>query len=90
MVSGPVFHTFSSSLVLTFVLRSSSMSRTSVGNGMPSSFSHLCRRRRAVSSICSSVTVVGLHQSPGGWTDSGCTEGYIGMGSRLVVGVGRL
>ena len=89
MVSGMVFRAFSLSLILTFVLRSSSMSRTSVGNGMPSSFGHLCRRRHAFSLICSSVMVTGLHQSPGGWIDLGCTEGYVGMGSWLVVGVGK-
>ena len=62
MVSGSVFRVFSSSLVLTFAFRSFSIPSTSFGNGMPSSFGHLCRRRRAFSSICSSVTVTGLHQ----------------------------
>ena len=93
MVSGPVFYTFSSSLVLTFVLRSSSMSRTSVGNGTPLFFSHLCRMHCAFSSICSIIMVTGLHQSTvvaGSWTDSGCADGFVGTGLRLVVGVGRL
>ena len=44
MVSGLVFQAFSLSLNLTFTFKVSSMSRTSLGNGMPSSFSHLWSR----------------------------------------------
>ena len=75
MVSGSVFHVLSSSLVLTFTFRSLSIPSTSLGNRMPLSFSHLCSRCRLFSLTCSNVMVTGSHQSPGGWTDSGCTEG---------------
>ena len=89
-VSGSVFHVLSSSLVLTFAFRSFSIPSTSLRNGMPSSFGHSCSRRQVFSSTCSNVTVTGLHQSPGSWTDSGCAEGFVGTGSELVVGVGKL
>ena len=89
MVSGSDFHVLSSSLVLTFTFRSFSIPSTSLGNRMPLSFGHLHSRCWVFSSTCFNVTVTGSHQSPGGWTESGCTEGYIGMGSRLVVGVDK-
>ena len=90
MVSGLVFHVLSSSLVLTFTFRSSSIPSTSLGNGILSSFGHSCSRHQVFSSTCSNVTVTGLHQSTvvaGGWTDSGCAEGFVSTGSGLVVDV---
>ena len=59
--SSLVFSLFSS-LVLTFLFRSSSMFNTSRGNGMPSSFGHSWSRRREFSSICATVMVMGSHQ----------------------------
>ena len=89
LVSDLVFRALSLSLILIFVFRSLNILRTSFVNGMPSSFGHSHRRHQVFSSICSSVTVTGSHQSPGGWTDSGCTEGFVGMSLGLVVGVGK-
>ena len=54
-----------SSLVLTFFFRSSSISRTSLGNGIPLSFGHSHRRRHEFSSICTTVMVTGSHQQSG-------------------------
>ena len=89
MVSGLVSCALSSSLVLTFVFRSFSILNTSLGNGIPLSFGHSWSRCLVFSSICSKVTVMGLHQ---------CSEVVVGglsgfsgeEGSSGLIGVGRL
>ena len=93
MVSGLVLRVFSLSLDLTFIFRTLSISRTSLRNGIPLSFSHSRRRHCVLSSICSSITVMGLHQSVevvGDSSDFSGKEGpsgLIGMGLGQVVGV---
>ena len=90
MVSGSVFHVLSLSLVLTFAFRSFRIPSTSLGNMILLSFSHSCSRRQVFSLTCSNIMVMGLHQSTvvaGGWTDSRCTEGFVGTGLGLEVGM---
>ena len=54
-------HIFSASRALTLNFKSLSTSRISIGNGVPLSFGHSRNSRRVFSSICSRVTVSGLH-----------------------------